>query len=63
MNRYSPKSPGVIQVRLARLRLRKAALDELILSMERYSIYEVPPLRRARSELRGPQTLRFARAV
>jgi hypothetical protein len=38
---YSPEAPGAIQTRLAYLRLRKAALDDLILSLERYSIYQI----------------------
>jgi hypothetical protein len=52
--KYSPEAPGAIQVRLAYLRLRKAALDELILSLERYSVYELPSAKRAKSELRRP---------
>jgi hypothetical protein len=44
MTSYSPEAPGVIQARLAYLRLRKAALDELILSLERYSVYTLPNL-------------------
>lgn len=51
---YSPDAPGAIQVRLAYLRLRKAALDELILSLERYSVYELPTARKVKSELRRP---------
>ena len=39
---YSPEASGAIQARLAYLRLRKAALDELILSLERYSVYQLP---------------------
>jgi hypothetical protein len=50
MTSYSPEVPGAIQARLAYLRLRKIALDELILSLERYSVYELPPSRKARSE-------------
>jgi hypothetical protein len=42
MTSYSPESPGAIQARLAYLRLRKAALDDLILSLERYLVYELP---------------------
>jgi hypothetical protein len=51
---YSPEAPGAIQVRLAYLRLRKAALDELILSLERYSIYELPVPRKPKAESRRP---------
>ena len=51
---YSPKAPGAIQARLAYLRLRKAALDELILSLERYSVYELPTPRKAKSEPQRP---------
>ena len=43
---YSPEAPGAIQAKLAYLRLRKAALDELILSLERYSVYQLPPPRK-----------------
>ncbi|HTB10054.1 MAG TPA: hypothetical protein VK752_00710 [Bryobacteraceae bacterium] len=50
MTRYSPEAPGAIQARLAYLRLRKAALDELILSLERYSVYELPSPKKAKSE-------------
>jgi len=50
MTSYSPEDPGAIQARLAYLRLRKAALDELILSLERYSIYELHKGRKAESE-------------
>ena len=45
----SPDAPGAIQAKLAYLRLRKAALDELILSLERYSVYELPQARKVRS--------------
>jgi hypothetical protein len=47
---YSPEAPGAIQARLAYLRLRKAALDELILSLERYSVYEIPTPKKGRPE-------------
>jgi hypothetical protein len=54
MMSYSPEAPGAIQAKLAYLRLRRAALDELILSLERYSVYQTPlrlkpePIRAAR---------------
>jgi hypothetical protein len=51
---YSPEAPGAIQARLAYLRLRKTALDELILSLERYSVYELPTPRKAKP---APQRL------
>ena len=51
---YSPEAPGAIQARLAYLRLRKAALDELILSLERYSVYQIPVSRKPKFE-RQPQ--------
>ena len=47
---YSPDAPGAIQARLVYLRLRKAALDELILALERYSVYELPARRKAQPE-------------
>jgi hypothetical protein len=50
MTGYSPDVPGAIQAKLAYLRLRKAALDELILSLERYSVYELPQARKVRFE-------------
>jgi hypothetical protein len=50
MTSYPPETPGAIQARLAYLRLRKTALDELILSLERYSNYELPTSRKIRSE-------------
>jgi hypothetical protein len=50
---YSPEASGAIQARLAYLRLRKAALDELILSLERYSVYQLPKPQKLR---RGPQS-------
>lgn len=50
MTSYSPEALGAIQARLAYLRLRKAALSELILSLERYSVYEFPPARKPRLE-------------
>jgi hypothetical protein len=50
MTGYSPDAPGAIQAKLAYLRLRKAALDELINSLERYSVYEIPPARKVRRE-------------
>ncbi len=59
MHSYSPEAPGAIQARLAYLRLRKAALDELILGLERYSVYELPPARKARPET--PRKLRITR--
>jgi hypothetical protein len=53
MIRYSPEAPGAIQARLTYLRLRKAALDELILSLERYLVYQLPTPKKVQS---APQT-------
>jgi hypothetical protein len=53
MTSFSPEATGAIQARLAYLRLRKAALDDLIQSLERYSVYELPPARKARPTPRG----------
>jgi hypothetical protein len=39
----SPESSGAIRARLIDLRNRKAALDELIASLERYAFYAMPP--------------------
>ncbi len=50
MTSYSPDALGAIQARLAYLRLRKAALDDLIRSLERYAVYELPVPRKVRSE-------------
>jgi hypothetical protein len=61
MMSYSPEAPGAIQAKLAYLRLRKAALDELILSLERYSVYELTPQRKAMSEpSRSERSIRLA---
>jgi hypothetical protein len=46
ISKYSPGAPGAIQAKLQHLRNRRQALDELILSMERYSVYELPHPRR-----------------
>jgi hypothetical protein len=48
---YPPQPPGAIQARLAYLRLRKIALDDLILSMERYAVYEIQSPRKPPSRL------------
>jgi hypothetical protein len=37
------KVPGAVQARLIYLRKRRSALDELILSVERYSVYPSLP--------------------
>ena len=58
MTGYSPEAPGAIQAKLAYLRLRKAALDELILSLERYSVYELPRARKVRIERPNPARMR-----
>ena len=50
MTSNSPEAPGAIQARLAYLKLRKAALDELILSLERYMVYELPVPSKAKFE-------------
>jgi hypothetical protein len=55
MTSYPPEAPGDIQARLAYLRLRKAALEELILSLERYSVYEVAGPRKIKSESERPR--------
>jgi hypothetical protein len=39
----SPQTSGAIQTRLTHLRNRKAALDEVIASLERYAVYAPPP--------------------
>jgi len=59
MTSYSSAAPGVIQAKLAYLRLRKATIDELIRSLERYSVYELPPPRKAVFE--APRPVRVAR--
>ena len=60
MTSYSPEAPGAIQARLAYLRLRKAALDELILSLERYAVYELPVRRKIKP---APQRTRLVGAA
>lgn len=42
MRKTSPEAPGAIRARLAYLRRRKAALNELIHCMERYESYLSP---------------------
>jgi hypothetical protein len=42
MRKTSPEVPGAIRARLAYLRSRKAALDELIHCLERYELYLSP---------------------
>ena len=64
MTGYSPEASGAIRARLAYLRNRKAALDELILSLERYAVYELPPARQvAPRPLRQVRTRRLAGAA
>jgi hypothetical protein len=40
----SPELSGAVQARLAYLRRKKALLDDLIQSLERYSVQELPAL-------------------
>jgi hypothetical protein len=54
MTGYPPDAPGAILAKLAYLRLRKAALDDLILSLERYLVYELPPVRKVRADRAHP---------
>ena len=42
VQKKSPQIPGAIQARLAHLQNRKAALDALIASLERYAVYQLP---------------------
>lgn len=64
MTSYSPERPRAIQAKLAYLRLRKAALDDLIQSLERYLIYELPHRKRVQSETRRQiKTRRLAGAA
>ena len=58
MTGYPPDAPGAILAKLAYLRLRKVALDELILSLERYLVYELPKAKKVRSERPDPARLR-----
>ena len=46
MRKTSPEASGAIRARLAYLRSRKAALDELICCMERYELYLSPARKR-----------------
>jgi hypothetical protein len=39
----SPETSGAIRARLTDLRNRKAAIDEVIASLERYAVYALPP--------------------
>jgi len=64
MSSYSPESLGAIQARLAYLQLRKAALEDLIHSLERYLIYELPkPPKRPSRRPRGAQPVRIEGAA
>ena len=47
ISKTSPEPSGAIRARLTYLRNRKAALDELILSLERYAEYALPRSGRA----------------
>jgi hypothetical protein len=58
MSVKSPESLGVIQAKLTHLRARKAALDELILCMERYSVYKLAPRRRSTGKVRADNSTR-----
>jgi hypothetical protein len=42
MPKRSPETPGVVQAKLTHLRKRREALDELILCLERYVVYQAP---------------------
>ena len=64
MTAYLPDSPGAILAKLAYLRFRKAALDELILSLERYAVYQLPEPKKVRAERVDPaRTRRLAGAA
>ena len=41
-HKTSPEVAGAVRARLAYLRRRKALLDDLIQSLERYSVHELP---------------------
>jgi len=41
MAHNSPNSPAAIRAQLSRLRERKAALDHLIRSVERYALHDI----------------------
>jgi hypothetical protein len=55
MTSYSPEALGDIQARLAHLRLRKAALDNLIISLEQYSEFESAPPRKMEPAPESPR--------
>ena len=57
MPSYSPDQSGAIQTKLAYLQLRKAALDDLIHSLERYLVYEIPSPQR----IKAPKQERIGR--
>ena len=61
MTSYSPEPSGAIQARLAYLQLRKAALDDLIHSLERYLVYELPHT--PQSPSRQPAAVRASRIM
>lgn len=43
IHKSSPEVAGAVRARLAYLRRRKALLDDLIHSLERYAVYEMAP--------------------
>jgi hypothetical protein len=67
MPKTSPEAPGAIRARLAYLRSRKAALDELIRCMERYELNfspaPQPAVRRLSKSVQEPPLRRLAGAA
>jgi hypothetical protein len=61
MRKTSPEALGAIRARLAYLRSRKAALDELIHCMERYESY-LSPARKASGRPRVIKSVRVKSA-
>lgn len=61
--KYSPENSGAIQARLAYLKERKAVLDELIASLERYVRYSRAPRDGERSVEQMENSRRLAGAA
>jgi hypothetical protein len=47
------QTPGDVQIKLKHLRNRRAALDELILCMERYTLYQMPAMLKKPVKIEG----------
>lgn len=59
-----PETPGAVRAKLVHMRNKKAALDELILCMERYKVYQLPVARKRPGRFKSsPSDRRLAGAA